>query len=216
MKTTLQPPEDSTPPQSPQENRSPLKNGNRQGDPSKSPRCGAKARSGEPCRAPAVRRKDGRYTRCRMHGGASTGPRTEQGRSNIARANFKHGRDSKEAKKHRRYLNNYEQLVRMELEQKAEMLDLEKRLHAALLSGNDKELQACCEPLLKFLTEMHRAIDEMLCYVDDKKLKKRRPDSFMLALQAGQKGLGCEKFLEVLTKGNMPNTEKGERPWHHS
>jgi hypothetical protein len=31
------------------------------------PRCGAKTRSGEPCRAPALRGK----RRCRMHGGAA-------------------------------------------------------------------------------------------------------------------------------------------------
>lgn len=31
-----------------------------------SPRCGARTRSGEPCRSPAVTGK----TRCRMHGGA--------------------------------------------------------------------------------------------------------------------------------------------------
>jgi len=34
-----------------------------------SPRCGAKTRSGLPCKAPAM--KNGR---CRMHGGKSTGP----------------------------------------------------------------------------------------------------------------------------------------------
>lgn len=32
-----------------------------------SPRCGAKARSGKPCRSPAVEGK----VRCRMHGGAA-------------------------------------------------------------------------------------------------------------------------------------------------
>ncbi|MGJ0510040.1 MAG: HGGxSTG domain-containing protein [Methylocystis sp.] len=32
-----------------------------------SPRCGAKTRSGQPCRAPVVAGK----TRCRMHGGAA-------------------------------------------------------------------------------------------------------------------------------------------------
>lgn len=32
-----------------------------------SPRCGARTRSGDPCRAPALRGK----TRCRMHGGAA-------------------------------------------------------------------------------------------------------------------------------------------------
>jgi hypothetical protein len=54
-----------------------LKNGNRSGDPTKAPRCGARARSrgGQPCQAPAVRGK----RRCRMHGGISTGPRTPEG-----------------------------------------------------------------------------------------------------------------------------------------
>jgi len=41
-----------------------------------SPRCGAKTRSGEPCKSPAVRGK----ARCRMHGGAfgSGAPRGNQ------------------------------------------------------------------------------------------------------------------------------------------
>ena len=41
-----------------------------------SPRCGAKIRTGAPCRSPAVRGKK----RCRMHGGApgSGAPRTNQ------------------------------------------------------------------------------------------------------------------------------------------
>ncbi len=36
--------------------------------------------------------------RCRMHGGVSTGPRTERGLSNSKRANWRHGRYSSEAK----------------------------------------------------------------------------------------------------------------------
>ena len=46
------------------------------------PRCGAKTRAGGRCKAPAVwnRRNDEvRNGRCRMHGGLSTGPRTEEG-----------------------------------------------------------------------------------------------------------------------------------------
>ena len=40
------------------------------------PRCGAHARStGKPCRAPG----NGRGGRCKLHGGASTGPRTQEG-----------------------------------------------------------------------------------------------------------------------------------------
>lgn len=41
------------------------------------PRCGAKTRSGDPCKSPAIHGK----ARCRMHGGKSTGrpstPRSE-------------------------------------------------------------------------------------------------------------------------------------------
>ena len=53
-----------------------------------SPRCSAKTRTGCPCRAPAIRGKK----RCRMHGGRSIGPRTEQGRARIAAARTTHGR----------------------------------------------------------------------------------------------------------------------------
>ena len=46
-------------------------------------RCGAKTRRGTPCQRPANKRNG----RCRLHGGASSGPRTEQGRAKIAAAN---------------------------------------------------------------------------------------------------------------------------------
>jgi hypothetical protein len=64
----------------------PLRNGNPRGDPNLAPRCGARSRSGCPCRAPAM--VNGR---CRMHGGASTGARTEAGRARIAAARTIHG-----------------------------------------------------------------------------------------------------------------------------
>lgn len=54
------------------------------------PRCGAKTRSGQPCRRPV--RKEG--LRCRMHGGASTGSKTHEGRRRQRRANLVHGRRS--------------------------------------------------------------------------------------------------------------------------
>lgn len=50
------------------------KNGNRRGDPQSAPRCGARTRACTPCQGPAM--PNGR---CRMHGGASTGPRTPEG-----------------------------------------------------------------------------------------------------------------------------------------
>ncbi|NCF34380.1 MAG: hypothetical protein GWP50_12545 [Proteobacteria bacterium] len=51
-------------------------------------RCGAKTRSGMPCAKYPIAGK----RRCRLHGGMSTGPRTEEGRARIASANYKHGR----------------------------------------------------------------------------------------------------------------------------
>lgn len=50
--------------------------------------CEAKARQRQylPCRQPAM--KNGR---CRLHGGKSTGAKTEQGKIACAKANLKHG-----------------------------------------------------------------------------------------------------------------------------
>ena len=53
--------------------------------------CLAKTRSGGLCQR-AGSPKNGR---CHLHGGASTGPRTEEGRARIAAAQFKHGKRSK-------------------------------------------------------------------------------------------------------------------------
>lgn len=58
-----------------------------------SPRCGAKTRSGIPCKSPAMANG-----RCRMHGGKSTGP--PKGNKNA----LKHGFYTKEAVEHRRYI----------------------------------------------------------------------------------------------------------------
>jgi hypothetical protein len=70
-----------------------LKNGNRPGNPNNAPRCGARTRRGTPCKGPAMRNG-----RCRMHGGASTGPRTAEGLERSRRANWKHGLRSSKAK----------------------------------------------------------------------------------------------------------------------
>ena len=50
--------------------------------------CSAKTRSGTPCvKAPIAGKR-----RCRNHGGASTGPKSKEGRDRIAAAQLKHGR----------------------------------------------------------------------------------------------------------------------------
>jgi hypothetical protein len=74
----------------------------RRGDPMTAPRCGAKTRKGTPCRRAAERNPvSGRRTRCRLHGGLSTGPRTQEGRARIAAANLRHGRYTKAARQAR-------------------------------------------------------------------------------------------------------------------
>ena len=54
-------------------------------------RCLARTRRGSPCQNPAI----GGRTRCKLHGGRSTGPKTSAGRARVIAANTKHGRRSK-------------------------------------------------------------------------------------------------------------------------
>ena len=68
-----------------------LKNGNPPGDFSQAPRCGAQTRRHTKCQVPAL--SNGR---CRMHGGLSTAPRTQEGLERSRRARWKHGARSRE------------------------------------------------------------------------------------------------------------------------
>jgi hypothetical protein len=62
-------------------------------------RCNAKSkRTGERCKAPTVRGK----SKCRTHGGRSTGPRTAEGRARCAAAKTIHGQDSRHMRAERR------------------------------------------------------------------------------------------------------------------
>ena len=54
-------------------------------------RCGAKTRLGTECQRPAYTHNG----RCGLHGGASTGARTQEGLKRISEANLKHGRYTK-------------------------------------------------------------------------------------------------------------------------
>jgi hypothetical protein len=54
------------------------------------PKCGAKTRKGTPCQAPPVWRRledRPRNGRCKLHGGLSTGAKTEAGREAIRESN---------------------------------------------------------------------------------------------------------------------------------
>lgn len=57
-------------------------------------RCGAKTRSGSPCKNPAIAGK----ARCRLHGGRSTGAKTPEGFAKLRALHWKHGRATTEAK----------------------------------------------------------------------------------------------------------------------
>ncbi len=61
-------------------------------------RCAAKTRRGTACQRPA-NKKNGR---CRLHGGASTGAKTEEGRSRISASNLRHGKFTKDKLEKRR------------------------------------------------------------------------------------------------------------------
>ena len=69
-----------------------------------SPRCGAKTRSGLPCKAPAM--KNGR---CKFHGGKSTGP--PKGNQNALKHGFYTEKSISERKKTRQIINNFRDLL---------------------------------------------------------------------------------------------------------
>ncbi len=125
-----------------------LLNGNRRGNPSGSPRCGAKTRSGKPCQAPAMwSKRTGRYTRCRLHGGKSTGPRTLEGLARSKVARLKHGFYSIEKQQQRRgfrllhraltsYVRAFEHYSKRVAAGKMEIAEMEQKLRVIELYGD--------------------------------------------------------------------------------
>ena len=76
-------------------------------------RCGAKTRRGTGCQRPA-NKKNGR---CRLHGGASTDPRTEEGRARISQANLRQGNYTKDKLEKQRENAAAGRAIRQELRQ---------------------------------------------------------------------------------------------------
>ncbi len=69
----------------------------------RAPRCGAKCkRTGLPCRMPAMANG-----RCFLHGGKSTGARTEAGMERCRKVNVKHGFYSQESMARRREIRRF-------------------------------------------------------------------------------------------------------------
>ena len=76
-------------------------------------RCGAKTRRGTSCQRPA-NKKNGR---CRLHGEASTGAKTEEGLARISAANLRHGKFTKDKLDKRRANAAKGREIRKELRQ---------------------------------------------------------------------------------------------------
>ena len=64
-------------------------------------RCLAKTRAGGACQNPTIKGR----SRCKLHGGLSTGPRTAEGKARVAAAHTKHGRRSKAHVESLKYIN---------------------------------------------------------------------------------------------------------------
>ncbi len=71
------------------------------------PRCGARTRAGKPCQSPAMGNG-----RCRMHGGASTGPRTAAGLASLRAARTRSGLYSADMLRIRRWATELQRLAR--------------------------------------------------------------------------------------------------------
>jgi hypothetical protein len=63
-----------------------------------------------------MRNLQGRYTRCRLHGGASTGPRTPEGLERSQRARWKDGRYSAARKEWRQQFRSLVRVARAQLD----------------------------------------------------------------------------------------------------
>ena len=74
-------------------------------------RCEAKTRKGTPCQRLAKLP----VGRCRLHGGASTGPRTEEGLKRLADSKTKHGRFSKIEREKAKVRAEQGRIIRYEL-----------------------------------------------------------------------------------------------------
>ena len=90
-------------------------------------RCLAKTRRGTECQRAAYKHNG----RCALHGGLSTGARTQEGLQRISEANIKHGRQTKDKLEAQRHAAKVGRRVMSELKR------LEKKLEDAGLMPDD-------------------------------------------------------------------------------
>ena len=90
-------------------------------------RCLAKTRRGTACQRAAYKHNG----RCALHGGRSTGPKTQRGLQRISEANLKHGRQTKDKLAAQRHAAEVGRRVRAELKR------LERQIVVAGLMPDD-------------------------------------------------------------------------------
>ena len=76
-------------------------------------RCEARTRRGTLCQRPGTKRNG----KCRLHGGNSTGPRTEAGRARLVSSKIKHGKFTKEKRAEARRFAEQGRQMRGELKE---------------------------------------------------------------------------------------------------
>jgi hypothetical protein len=117
-----------------------------------SPRCGARTRARCPCQAPALRGK----TRCRRHGGLSTGPRTAEGLARLRAARMVHGAFSAAQRAQDRHMISSLRRSRMLAQVMHWVNDLPPELAARVLEA--PELYPTREPIGGLTPEQDRAV----------------------------------------------------------
>ena len=90
-------------------------------------RCLAKTRRGTACQRAAYKQNG----RCALHGGRSTGPKTQRGVQRISEANLKHGRQTKDKLAAQRHAAKVGRRVRGKLKR------IERQIVDARLMGED-------------------------------------------------------------------------------
>lgn len=216
VKARLSSHDSATNSESAQAKRSPLKNGNRQGDYNNAPRCGAKTRAGTPCKRAALRNAKGIHTRCPLHGGLSTGAKTTEGRERIGKANLKHGRYSKatlESKKWFRairefsdYLDDYEGRLLLNVI----MWHCGNEIVRCVTTGADEELAKYCNGVLEASRTLMEPIAKVAPFIG---MNPWKPDQsarrYLRALEAGAAGLGCREYARLCSKRLLEHPSTG-------
>lgn len=185
--------------------RSPLRNGNRQGDFNNAPRCGAITRAGTPCKRRATRNAKGLHTKCHLHGGHSTGAKSPEGLARIAKAATKHGRFTKAAKEQKRYWKVLSEFIGYLNDEAGNarlnaLLNLgAKEIDRCLSIGDDLRLAQYCKATLDVVRQMTEPLDRAWPFLSGVERKQDAAERKLRGvLAAGAAGLGRAGYFKAM------------------